>query len=320
VKPYKLETVNCPLCDSLEYKIYIKDAKELYNNMNDFFDVCECNRCKHYFTNPRPTIETIEYFYPDDAGYYAFGINHNQTGFMYEVYKQILNITYNYKLKTNINKNVAKMVFFFYKRKIRVSHIAYFIENGKLLDIGCSSGNYLKKMDTLGWSVYGTEINKKAVDYINKELGLANVTNNFFDVVNMNMVLEHIYDVNLMIQKVQKILKKNGQLMLSVPDISGFESTVYNKYAYGLQVPEHIHHFTPQTIRVLLEKNGFVVEKIIHQSVDRDLVASAGYIENKTLSKVLSCKLVRKTLVKLFISLLAFLGKTSRMSIYAGKI
>ena len=67
---YELETVPCNFCGSDAYSIYIKDAKELYNRLEGTFSVVTCNRCGFKFTNPRPTIGTIGYFYPDTAGYY----------------------------------------------------------------------------------------------------------------------------------------------------------------------------------------------------------------------------------------------------------
>jgi len=325
---YNLENINCPLCNSNRSTIYIKNAKELYNDMDEYFNVERCEDCGHYFTNPRPTMDTIEYFYPDSAGYYQPNKYKEKSGWSYEVYKKILNIFYGYNLNTNSNDIIARIIYLLKKRTIEVSHIPKYIENGKLLDIGCSYGNYLKKMETLGWEVYGTEINEKAVEYANEKLKLDvdniffeenQYVDSFFDIVNMNMVVEHIYEPNNTIKEVARILKNNGQLMLSVPDISGFESTFYKQYAYGLQVPEHLQHFTPRTITILLEQNGFKVEKIVHQNFDRDLVASAGYMKNKLLSKILDNKFVRKTVVKLFVTILANIGKTSRMSIYARK-
>lgn len=331
MKKYDLELINCPLCHSASYSIYIKNAKELYNNLDEYFNVCRCNQCEHFFTNPRPTIKSIAYFYPDNAGYYNPSTYIEPKGFQYRVYKQILNVLYGYQLQTDVSTVVAYSVYFFKQRQIKVSHLPEFIEDGKLLDIGCSYGNYLKKMQTLGWKhLYGTEINENAVTYACEKLHLNNVqksffeesdfSRDFFDVVNMNMVLEHVFNPNITMQKVNKILKPNGQLMISVPDISGFESRFYKQYFYGLQVPEHLHHFSPKTITELLEKHGFIVEKIVHQNFDRDFVASSGYMKNKLLSKVLSNKIIRKTFVKLFVFILANMGKTSRMSIYARKI
>ena len=326
---YELEMVNCPLCNSSDHKIFIKNAKELYNNMDEYFNVCKCLKCNHHFTNPRPTKATISYFYPDAAGYYQPSAPQESEGFGHEVYKKILNSFYGYKLESRANILLAILAFILKRRNIAIGHMPAFKDGGKLLDIGCSYGNYLFKMKQLGWDVYGTEINDKAVKYAKESLGLQNVEtlffegtafpNDFFDVVNMNMVLEHVYDPNAIIQRVNRVLKRGGQVMISVPDISGFESTFYREYSYGLQVPEHLQHFSPKTIRLLLENNGFKVTKIIHQKFDRDFVASAGYMKNQLLNRILHNKLIRKVFVKPFVLLLSLLGKTSRMSIYAVK-
>lgn len=327
---YKLETVNCPLCDSSEYSIYIKKAKELYNNLDEYFDVCKCNKCRHIFTNPRPTMGTIEYFYPDDAGYYQPQKYKERSGFKYEVYKQILNTFYGYKLETTASKLLSILIYFLKKRQLEASHIPTFCTNGKLLDIGSSYGAYLKDKENIGWEVFGIELNQNAVKYAKNDLKLKNIQSdffentifesNYFDAINMHMVLEHVYDPKLVIKKINEILKEEGELMISVPDISGFEAKIYRKYAYTLQVPEHLHHFSPKTITKLLEDNGFKVQKIIHQNFDRDLVVSSEYMPNKTLAKFLHNKLIKKTFVKAFVSFLALIGKTSRMNIYAKKV
>ena len=329
-KKYKLETVNCPLCSSKNYKVYIKKAKELYNGMEEYFDVCECKSCSHKWTNPRPTKDTIRYFYPNNAGYYQPIKYSKKQGLQYEIYKKILNMFFGYKLNSSIPGFLALIAYIIKKQDIAVTHIPRFLDNGKVLDIGCSYGLYLKKLQNYGWDVYGTELNQKAVSYANNVLELHNVKygffedikykDSYFDVVNMNMVLEHIHEPVNTIKSVNNILKKEGQFILSVPDISGFESMKYKQYSYALQVPTHLHHFTPKTITNLLESNGFKVEQIIHQKTDRDLVASAGYMPNQTLAKFLHNKIIRKSFVKIFINILVLLGKTSRMSIYARKI
>ena len=66
-------------------------------------------------------------------------------------------------------------------------------------------------------------------------------------------------------------------------------------------------------------KNGFVIKKIIHHSFDRDMVASAQYLKNNWLAGILANRIIRTLAVKPFVFVLAVLGKTSRMSIYATK-
>ena len=209
-------------------------------------------------------------------------------------------------------------------------HIPEYIENGKLLDIGCSWGSYLYKMQQYGWDVHGTEINSKAVNFAREELDLKNVKSaffedieweeNFFDVVHMSMVLEHFYDPLKSLLLIHSIMKPRGQLILSVPDISGFEIRLYKNKCYTVQVPQHLSHFSPETITNFLEKSGFIVKKIIHHRFDRDLVASAGNLENQLPGKLLHAPVLRKTVVRSFITLLSLLGKTSRMSVFARKI
>jgi len=326
---YSLEKTKCPLCSSDKSEIYIKNARELYNDMEEYFNVEVCKDCGHYFTNPRPTKETIGYFYPDNAGYYKPKVYKEPTSYFYKVYKSILNRYFEYNLDVEISPILTNLVYLFKRNYFFTTHIPKFKKDGKLLDIGCSFGNYLIKMKSFDWDVYGTEINEKAVKFANSQLGLENVQNLFFeennfkkkyfDVVNMNMVLEHVYDPNMTIKKIYDILKNNGELMLSVPDISGFEAQFHKEFAYTLQVPEHLHHFTPKTIKKLLENNGFEVVKIVHQNSDRDFVAPFQYKDNKVLAKFFHNQFIRKVFVKLFINFLAMIGKTSRMSIYARK-
>jgi len=67
---YKLETTKCPLCGGNNCKPYITNAKELYNGTEHYFSVVKCQNCLMIFTNPRPTKDTIGFFYPDSARYY----------------------------------------------------------------------------------------------------------------------------------------------------------------------------------------------------------------------------------------------------------
>lgn len=328
---YELETINCNYCGSDKYRIYIKDARELYNGLDGTFNVVECKECGFRFTNPRPTRDTIGYFYPDTAGYYKPEKPRQRSGLKQRFVNSILSNYYGYKLK-RLPKFLDFPVYLLYrlKRKMDMFHIPMFVENGKLLDIGCSWGGYLYKMKSFGWDVYGLELNKKAVEFARNELGLNNIKNgfiedisfenNFFDVINMSMVLEHLHDPLNALSKANLWLKTGGQLILSVPDISGFEARLFKDKAYTLHVPQHLNHFTPRTIRFFLGKTGFKIEKIIHQKGDTDLIKSAGYLDNKILFHVLSNKIIKKMFVRPFVKSLSFIGRTSRMTIYARKV
>jgi predicted SAM-dependent methyltransferase len=182
-------------------------------------------------------------------------------------------------------------------------------------------------MRELGWQVKGIEPNKKAASWARDNLGLDIECCYFddfecsekFDVIQMRMVLEHLTSPSKAIERAASMLKKGGELVIIIPDFSGFESSIYKKYHYGLQVPCHLYHFTPKTIKSYLKKYGFKVRYLIHHKFDRDLVASAGYLRNdeklKWLALILQNKLIRKTILRMFINILSLLGKTSRMTV-----
>lgn len=217
----------------------------------------------------------------------------------------------------------------FWRKKLRLAHVPRFVANGRLLDIGCAWGGYLWRMQELGWEVHGIELNATAARFAREELGLAQVRSGsfadldypeaYFDVVHMSMVLEHLYDPADALQRINKLLRPGGQFILSVPDISGFEARLFKDKCYTLQVPQHLSHFSPETITRFLRQVGFAVEEILHQKAKKDFLQSAEYLENKLLARVLKNPLVKGVMLGPLTGILAALGKTSRMSVFARK-
>lgn len=205
------------------------------------------------------------------------------------------------------------------------------VVNGRLLDIGCSYGTFLKEMNQ-GWDVIGIEPNKKLTDFGVHQLGLEIINSNVeeavftekFDVITMRMVLEHLPKPSGVLNKVNQILRDNGTLIIIVPDFSGTESRLFKEFCYTLQVPTHLNHFTPETVKKYLRQHGFKVDKIIHHNFDRDFTASATYLKNagvnSWMAPVLHNRFFRKTVLRIIVNIISWLGKTSRMTIWARKI
>jgi len=331
---YDLETVSCALCGSDCYDIYYPRAKELYNGLDAYFDVVRCRECHFVYTNPRPTAATIGSFYPDSAQYYQPKKSRVATGnWSRKVWKRALQQSvlarrFGYELR-RLSPLVDFLPSLLWRRKLRLAHVPRCVPNGRLLDIGCAWGGYLWRMQELGWEVYGIELNAAAACYAREELGLVHVRSgsfadldfppSSFDVVHMSMVLEHLYDPADALQKINKLLRPGGQFILSVPDISGFEARFFKDKCYTLQVPQHLSHFSPETITRFLQQAGFVVEEILHQKAKKDFLQSADYLENKVLARVLKNPLVKGLVLGPLTGILAALGKTSRMSVFACK-
>ncbi len=325
-RDYLLETVPCACCGSSRHEIYLKGAKELYNGLDAWFDVVRCRECGHYFTNPRPTRDTIACFYPDSARYYQ--PKPQRTAPAREtrsvLRRSILANYFGYDFKS-LPKVIDFLPFLLLRRRLFLAHLPRFVPRGRLLDVGCAWGGYLLRMQSLGWEVCGIELNSAAADYARDTLGLDVRAGSFadlaypdasFDVIHLSMVLEHLHDPVAALSTIRRMLRPGGQLILSVPDLSGFEARLFREKAYTLQVPQHLHHFTPATIRRLLQQTGYRVERVVHQQTRSDFLKSAEYLDPGPLRSLLRCR-PAKSLLGPVVALLARLGRTSRMSVFA---
>jgi hypothetical protein len=141
------------------------------------------------------------------------------------------------------------------------------------------------------------------------------------------MVLEHVESPKIILKKCYSLLKPNGKLVLILPDISGLEVSIYKKYAYTLQLPYHLYHFTPITIKNYLQLLNFQNPKIIHENFDRDLLAPLNFMirENpnklflEVVLKFATKRLIRKVIIRIIVNFFSLLGKTSRMTVIAEK-
>lgn len=331
---YQLESVSCGLCGSADNRVVLHQAKELYNGLDARFDVVECTDCGFVFTNPRPTAASIGCFYPDSARYYQpnkkriLAGTGFKPGWRGRIQKSLLSHYFGYELPT-LPRLCNVLAWPIRRSRLYASHLPRWKPEGRLLDVGCAWGGYLWRMQQLGWEAYGVELNAQATSFARQELGLTHVSagsienldypDGFFDVVHLSMVLEHLHDPLVTLRKVQLLLKDTGQLILSVPDIDGTEARLFKDKAYTLQVPQHLSHFSPATIRTCLDSAGFDVERIVHQRTKSDFVKSAAYLDEGWRKRFLLCAPFRNLLLGPFVSLLAFLGCTSRMSVYAVK-
>ena len=147
-----------------------------------------------------------------------------------------------------------------------------------VLDVGCASGNLGKKLLELREHILidGVEINpslaKKAQKHYRKvfvgKFEEVELPKNFYDVVCMGDVLEHMYDPWQAINKARDILREKGILIGSVPNASHWSivrQLIMGRFDYiplGLLCISHIRFFTPDTLKESLQDAGFIVEKI----------------------------------------------------------
>ncbi len=117
-----------------------------------------------------------------------------------------------------------------------------------VLDIGCGTGNFLKKIKDKTSNVSGLELNKLAVEQCRAD-GLtvypdlidqhAQTHQNKYDVVCLFQVLEHIHDIRSFMESSLAVLKKNGKLIIGVPNNEPYMQG-YHKYSTMNLPPHHM--------------------------------------------------------------------------------
>jgi 2-polyprenyl-3-methyl-5-hydroxy-6-metoxy-1,4-benzoquinol methylase len=163
----------------------------------------------------------------------------------------------------------------------RLSLIEKYKKGGRLLDIGCAAGGFIKTVQGKGWEVFGVELSRYAAEsgIKNHELNIftgtleeAHFHDSHFDVVSAGDVLEHVPDPASFLGEIKRILKPDGIVYIAVPNFQSFHYHTmsfiakFNNKNYFV-LPHHLYHFSPATLSRLLEITGFeIVEKISSES------------------------------------------------------
>ena len=186
---HELEKIfTCPICGGKDHKKHL-EGKD-HNVSGKVFAITECIGCGFRFTNPRPKEKHI-YKYYQSKNY----ISHSSTkkGLINKVYHLVRSYQ-------------------FYKKK-KVIQASSNVKKGKILDIGCGTGDFLKYMDSSGWLADGVEPDKGARIIAEKKLGrkiqekLDSLSEeNKYDVISMWHVLEHVYSAEKYLKKVNTLL------------------------------------------------------------------------------------------------------------------
>lgn len=143
---------------------------------------------------------------------------------------------------------------------------------GKILDIGCGPGFFLKDGIDLQWDVIGVEPSKEAAEYA-RSLGLDCINTSFssklfkeddkFDVVIINQAIEHIPYPNLLLKEIKSILVDDGLLsIVAANDFNILQEIALSKYnldSWWAVPPEHLNYFSHKSLSDLVTREGFSV-------------------------------------------------------------
>jgi len=165
--------------------------------------------------------------------------------------------------------------------------LAYRLAPGgdRVLDIGCGDGELLFLLRSKYTEVWGVDIAESRINRLKKKLGndigihvriedahgQVGFEDGFFDTITTVAVLEHIFDPYHLAKECHRLLRGGGSLIVQVPNIAWLP---YRIRSLMEKVPEpphcedaewdyaHLHSFTRQSLKKLLEREGFEVVKV----------------------------------------------------------
>ncbi len=233
MKSENVEHVDCPVCGSAR-------SREMFTKRG--FRFVQCLNCELQYVNPTLKDELILEFYNSEA----------------------MNFMQNVLLKSaaEVRKNRIHI-----PRARWLHQIAPSCSHPILLEIGCSVGYFLeaaKEVDA--WSLFAVEPNEDSARRVRKELGVevydsllnnADLESQVFDVVVGWEVIEHIKNPKEIVSHCWKILNDQGVLVMSTPNVCGFDFEILGPQNRSYSPPGHLIYFNPESLTRLLRESGF---------------------------------------------------------------
>ena len=249
----------CPFCGGTATHRFLR-APDRFHGRIEAYDLVRCSGCSGVWLTDPPAPHDMSYHYDDD-------------------YHQTIAIGGEQAAASRWQR----------QRDL----ILGFRQSGSILDIGCSSGGFLGTLKGKAWKLYGIEMEASTAAKARANSGAevfvgdavdAPFPANGFDAITCFDVLEHVYEPRQVLMKVLEWLKPGGIFYVVVPNIDSWESRFFGSYWYGLELPRHLSHFSPSSLRHLTGSLGFEETNLITRTsyIER----SMGYVCSRVVGSV----------------------------------
>lgn len=273
----------CPICGH-NTATRLFESRDRIHALPGVFAIFRCQHCLATFIQPWLTYGELAVYYPRNYGGYRHSRSLDRKNYR-GLRRFVLESYYGYPSPDDKRHSLlSRSIGFLLSFVIAKDAIPYQGE-GKFLDVGCGGGSYLYRLKQWGWDVYGVEPSESGVqqaralglDVRHGELVDAHFPSNFFDVVRLNHVLEHLPEPKETFHEARRILKSDGIVLVTVPNSRSLNFWLFGENWYGLDAPRHVITYCPQAIEVLCNSTGFEVAKIQFHSGAFNFVRSVKY-------------------------------------------
>jgi 2-polyprenyl-3-methyl-5-hydroxy-6-metoxy-1,4-benzoquinol methylase len=332
-----MKKVRCPLCDTEDYEVVLCTPDRTSNRPEEF-QLVRCPACSLCYINPRPGSKLLAEFYRDDyephidaGSKQREGLRKRIRSLKEDVEIAVLQHYLGYSSdgkKRNFLKKALLLPFYirFLLHERNLKKLPWHGE-GRILDVGCGTGRFLEWMRDHGWKTWGIDISPAATEkarskHLNVESGDLLKTDryesDFFDVVTMWDVFEHLAEPIATLRKAFSLLKPGGRIVAGMPNIDSIPAKLFGKYWFPLEIPRHLVHYSPTTVKRVFAAAGFRVEKIKFRRRGETMTRSLDYLPKGKVG--FFCRLLRvKWVRKLIGTILAICHQSGEMIVFAAK-
>jgi len=232
-----MEQATCQVCGEQRCQPYFKRRDRFGDQV---FQYVRCARCGEVYLNPRPALAEIAAFYPDE----------------YESYETI----------ENASSRLQQKLWWKNQEKV-LSYVERFAgQRGQLLDVGCSTGQFLRVAREHGWAATGIELvepvaeiarTRYQLNVYTGDLDQAPLQPHSFDLITMWDVLEHLHAPRAALERINTLLKPNGILAVGFPNMDAYDRRIFGPAWIGWDAPRHLYIFSQPAFRRLFAETGF---------------------------------------------------------------
>lgn len=310
----KINGKKCDLCGSSQAKFLFASHDRMFPEIKGTYNLFECEICGLMFIHPSLSQKQLSKHYPED--YSVFNRN-DEINHLRKIFSLVESLYLYSEYKSDKFNFLKLLQILFYPMKSLFRNMKI-VENGNFLDVGCGLGYFLLTMKNLGMNPYGIEPGK--IDYELADKYNLNIYNenlldikfdeNFFDVISLNHVFEHVSNPSETMKELSRILKKDGYLIIRIPLADSYAFKFFGRYWGQLDTPRHLFIFTSENLKKYGLKNGFEIENIRYCSNPPFQIISSIFYKIEDMNNI---KFDRKMsqnlfLIFLFLPISAFLN------------
>jgi SAM-dependent methyltransferase len=243
----------CPACGDAQLRPLFSATDRLYGTTNRVFQIVECGNCRLIRLYPKPSPTELRSYYPSNYWYVP---DANVTDRLEQRYRRFVLRDHIHFAEQALQSSTAK---------------------GTILDVGCGGGLFLKMLSERGWpNVAGLDFSLDAataawwgagVPAVCGTLTSAPFADESCAAVTMYHVLEHLYDPASYLDAAHRLLKKDGRLIVQVPNAACWQFLILGEHWNGIDVPRHLINFRLKDLDALLDACGFEVIRHKHFSL-----------------------------------------------------